>query len=206
MSQTVGPNPEDVRIKRSLRLAIREEIAALEPDLRRQEESRLAVRFPDLPGWAGARTVMLYVSAFPEEVSTADYWARAYMEGKRVISPRVDRAARELRLHQVEDPRTELHPGTLGIPEPRRDLPEVLPESIDWVLVPGLAFDDRGYRLGRGAGHYDRLMPRLRPDALCWAVCLSCQLVRHLPIEPHDMPLDGVCTPDRTIRGVRREG
>ena len=151
----------------------------------------------------GRQTVMLYVSAFPEELRTDEYWARAYEGGKRVISPRVDRAARRLRLYRVEDPRTELRPGVLGIPEPRDDLPEVAPESIDWVLVPGLAFDEQGYRLGRGAGHYDRLLPRLRPDAVCWALCLSCQLVAGLPVEPHDMPLDGVCTPDRIIRGDR---
>ena len=57
----------------------------------------------------------------------------------------------------------------LGIPEPRPDLPEVPPAAVDWALVPGLAFDERGFRLGRGAGYYDRLIPLLRPDAICWA-------------------------------------
>ncbi|MGP0068537.1 MAG: 5-formyltetrahydrofolate cyclo-ligase [Isosphaeraceae bacterium] len=191
--------------KRRLRRAMRSRIASLRPEHRREQERDLVVRFPDLPGWASAETVMLYVSAFPEEVKTDKFWALAYGAGKRVVCPRVDRAARRLRLYPVEDPQRELRPGVLGIPEPRDDLPEVAPRSIDWVLVPGLAFSQQGYRLGRGAGHYDRLMPLLRSDALCWAVCLSCQLVRRLPIEPHDMPLDGVCTPDRLIRGVRGE-
>ena len=66
--------------------------------------------------------------------------------------------------------------------------------------IPGVAFDERGYRLGRGAGHYDRLLPAMRADAVCWAFCLSCQLVPRLPIEPHDVPLDGITTPDRTVR------
>ena len=57
------------------------------------------------------------------------------------------------------------------------------------MLVPGLAFDARGYRLGRGAGHYDRLLPTLRPDAPRWALALDCQLVEGLPIEPHDVPI-----------------
>jgi 5-formyltetrahydrofolate cyclo-ligase len=204
MSQPIGPNRQIVLSKKQLREAIRAEIAALDPEHRHAQENDLAVRFPDLPGWAGAETVMLYVSAFPEELRTAEYWARAYEAGKQVICPRVDRAARQLRLYRVRDPRAELSPGVLGIPEPRDGLPEVAPESIDWVLVPGLAFDEQGYRLGRGAGHYDRLVPRLRSDAICWGLCLSCQLVPRLRIEPHDMPLDGVCTPDRIIRGARR--
>ncbi len=189
--------------KRGLRKAILAKIQALDSDSRGVEESTLELRFPLIPGWADARTVMLYVSAFPEELKTDSFWARAFEAGKRVICPRVDREARRLRLHWVQDPRNELSPGVLGIPEPRADLPEIPPESIDWVLVPGLAFDERGYRLGRGAGHYDRLLPQLRTDAACWALCLSCQLIPRLPIEPHDMPLDGVCSPDRTILGVR---
>ena len=146
---------------------------------------------------------MLYVSTFPEEVRTTEFWGRAYQSGKLVIAPRVDRIARRLRLHVVQDPDKDLCPGMLGIPEPSEKLPEVSPALIDWVLVPGLAFSEQGYRLGRGAGHYDQLLPELRPDAICWAMCLSCQLVDGLPIEPHDLPLNGVCTPNRIIKGKR---
>jgi 5-formyltetrahydrofolate cyclo-ligase len=97
-------------------------------------------------------------------------------------------------------------PGVLGILEPRASLPEIPADAIDWALIPGVAFDDRGYRLGRGAGHYDRLLPGMRPDCICWAVCLSCQLVPSLPVEPHDVPLEGITAPHRTIRGVGHLG
>ncbi len=76
-------------------------------------------------------------------------------------------------------------------------------EEVDWALVPGLAFDEQGFRLGRGGGYYDRLLPQLRPDATCWAICLSCQLMHALPVEPHDAPLNGIATPDRVVRGLR---
>ena len=82
--------------------------------------------------------------------------------------------------------------GTLGIPEPRRDRPEVAPAEVDWVLVPGLGFDAECFRIGRGAGHYDRLLPTLRPDIPRWSLCLSSQWVEALPVEPHDQRLDGV--------------
>jgi 5-formyltetrahydrofolate cyclo-ligase len=150
--------------------------------------------------------VLLFVSAFPEEIRTARLLALAHEAGGRVVLPRVDLAERRLRLHLVGDPRSDLRPGVLGIPEPDPGLPEVSAYAVDWALVPGLAFDERGYRLGRGAGHYDRLLPAMRPDCVCWALGFGCQLVPALPVEPHDVALDGITTPDRTIRGVGRPG
>jgi 5-formyltetrahydrofolate cyclo-ligase len=70
---------------------------------------------------------------------------------------------------------------------------------VDWVLVPGLGYDDRCYRIGRGAGHYDRLLTWLRPKVPRWSLCLSSQWVASLPVESHDQPLDGVADAVRTI-------
>ena len=121
------------------------------------------------------------------------------MNGKQVACPRVDRAERRLRLFQITDPGTDLGPGTLGIPEPLNHCPEIDPGAVDWVLVPGLAFDLDGHRLGRGAGYYDRLLPRLRPDVVRWALAFDCQIVERLPAEPHDVSIDGIATPTRII-------
>jgi 5-formyltetrahydrofolate cyclo-ligase len=188
--------------KKRWRRSIIAAIAAIEPGHRSAQEDALVEAFPRLPGWSAARTVLLYVSAFPEEIGTGRLLAIAYEAGRRVILPRVDLAERRLRLHRVDDPRSDLRPGVLDIPEPHAGLPEVAPEVVDWALVPGVAFDERGYRLGRGAGHYDRLLPAMRPDCACWALAFGCQLVPALPVEPHDIALDGITTPDRTIRGV----
>jgi 5-formyltetrahydrofolate cyclo-ligase len=196
--------PHVTLTKRHWRRTIIAAITALDPVDRREQEQSLVDGFSQLPGWQGAGTVLLYVSAFPEEIRTAPFLSMAYQAGKRVILPRVDRSERRLRLHPVSDPEHELAPGVLGILEPQAGLSEVSPYSVDWALVPGVAFDDRGYRLGRGAGHYDRLLPQMRSDCVCWALCLTCQLVPCLPVEPHDVPVDGVTSPDRTIRGVGR--
>jgi 5-formyltetrahydrofolate cyclo-ligase len=195
---------QGILTKGEWRRAIVAAIARLDPHDRSAQEASLAVALPGLPGWSGAGTVLLYISAFPEEIRTAPLLAMAYASGKRVILPRVDRRARKLRLYRVIDPGRELGPGALGIPEPHASLPEVPPEAVDWALVPGLAFDDRGYRLGRGAGHYDRLLPAMRTDAVCWAFGLGCQLVPRLPVEPHDVAMDGVTTAERTVLGVGR--
>jgi 5-formyltetrahydrofolate cyclo-ligase len=160
-------------------------------------------RFRQLPGLLEAGSILLFVPAFPEEPPMAELLFSTYEMKKDVYLPRVDRPARRLRLYRVADPAQDLYPGSLGIPEPRPGLPEVSPEMIDWALVPGLAFDERGYRLGRGGGYYDRLLPMLRQEAICWALCLSCQLVSRLPVEAHDVPLNGVSTPDRDVFGLR---
>jgi 5-formyltetrahydrofolate cyclo-ligase len=202
MCRSIEPNEHRAFSEKEWRQAIIAAVAALDSGVRRCQEGSLVAAVPDLPGFAAARTVLLYVWAFPEEFKTAAILACASDARKKVLCPRVDCAARRLRLHLLRDPQNELSPGVLGIPEPRADLPEVPPESVDWILVPGLAFDERGYRLGRGAGHYDRLLQQLRPDAVCWASGLSCQLVPRLPNEPHDMPLNGITTPDRVVPGA----
>lgn len=182
--------------KQALRRAMVGRILALDPVERRRQEAALIEHAPTLPGFAGSAAVLLYAPAFPEEIDTRPFLHRALASGKRLILPRVDRRGRRLRLHAVDDLERDLAPGTLAIPEPRPDRPELAPGEIDWVLVPGLAFDGRGYRLGRGAGHYDRLLPLLRPDVPRWALALAPQLVAALPIEPHDQPLDGIRTPN----------
>jgi 5-formyltetrahydrofolate cyclo-ligase len=198
-----GSEPPGPLSKTELRSSFRATIAALDPDARRAQEVALLARFPCLPGLAEARSALLFVSALPEEPQTSELFSLAYEMKKDVLCPRVDKPARRLRIYRVVDPANDLSRGVLGIPEPRPELPEVPPSAVDWVLVPGLAFDERGFRLGRGGGYYDRLLALLRPNAICWALCLSCQLVTQLPVEPHDAPLNGVSAPEREVRGVR---
>jgi 5-formyltetrahydrofolate cyclo-ligase len=189
--------------KRVLRRAIVERLLAMDPLDRRAQEAELSARLAGLPGFAEAEVVLLYVSAFPEEIATAPLLQLALALGKRLACPRVDRPARRLRLAAIAHPDHDLTPGTLGIREPRADLPELAPDRIDWALVPGLAFDDRGYRLGRGGGYYDRLLPTLSPDAPRWALILEPQWVERLPVEPHDQRLDGVASPRTTLAWPR---
>lgn len=185
--------------KRALRRRTIAAILAMDADDRRRQERILAELLPELPGFDGARTVLLYASAFSEEIDTRPMLLGAIAAGKRLICPRVERSERRLRLFHIADPVVDLIPGTLGIPEPRPECSEVGAAEIDWVLVPGLAFDERGYRVGRGAGHYDRLLPTMRPDAPRWALILEPQWAESLPNEPHDVPLDGVASASRTV-------
>lgn len=190
--------------KRDLRRAMVSRILALDPSERRDQEAELARRFDDLPGQAEAGTVLLYATAFPEELDTGPLLRRVLESGRQLACPRVDRVGKRLTLHRIRDLDADFRPGTLGIPEPSPGSPKLPPEQIDWVLVPGLAFDPRGFRLGRGAGHYDRLLPRLRPEVPRWALILEPQWVEQLPVEPHDQPIDGIVSPSRTVATGRK--
>ena len=188
--------------KRALRIEIRERILAMPPSLRTTEEAALFNRFTSLPGFREAHTVLLYASAFPEEFDTGPLLRLALDMGKRLICPRVVRNEARLALVEIQRIPDDFVRGTLGIPEPRRDLAETDVAEIDWVLVPGLGFDSRCYRIGRGAGHYDRLLSRLRDGVPRWSLCLSSQWVDRLPDEPHDQRLDGVADADHVV--IRR--
>ncbi|AGA30930.1 5-formyltetrahydrofolate cyclo-ligase [Singulisphaera acidiphila] len=191
--------------KRQLRQAMIERILALDPADRKAQEATLAARFRDLPGFDAAGSVLLYVTAFPEEIASQPMLELALERGKRLVCPRVDRIQRRLRLYRVEDLNADFKRGMLGIPEPHDGCPEVEPDQVDWVLVPGLVFDARGFRIGRGAGHYDRLLPTLRRDVPRWALALDCQMVDALPVESHDVSLDGVVSPRTTVACARPE-
>jgi 5-formyltetrahydrofolate cyclo-ligase len=189
--------------KRVLRREMVARILAMDPRERSRQEDALAERLGSLPGFTKAQSVMLYVTAFPEEIDTTPLLRLVLELGKRLVCPRVDSTAHRLRLYQIEDLASDFTPGVLGIREPCPGRPELMPDQIDWLLVPGLAFDERGFRLGRGGGYYDRFLPTLSRATVRWALAFEPQYVDSLPIEPHDQRLDGVATPSRILHTPR---
>ncbi len=185
--------------KKALRREYLDRILTTPVEVRRAEQAACERRFSELAGLDRSRVVCVYVSAFPEELDTWPLLRTVLAQGKRLVCPRVDRAARRLVLHGVDDLDLDLVAGAMGIPEPRADRPVVEPEAIDWLLAPGLAFDGEGYRLGRGGGYYDRLIPLLAPGALAWALCFESQWATALPRALHDVPLDGVASASRIL-------
>ncbi|MGH8800626.1 MAG: 5-formyltetrahydrofolate cyclo-ligase, partial [Casimicrobiaceae bacterium] len=123
--------------------------------------------------------------------------------GKTVALPRVDAAARSLELCRLTEPGRDVLPGYRGIPEPQAHCTALASAAIDWVLVPGVAFDASGHRLGYGGGYYDRLLPLLRPDAARVAGAFGLQLVARIPIAPHDVPVQAVIVEGRSLPMTR---
>ena len=137
--------------------------------------------------WRTAGTVLLY-HPLPGEVDTTMLLEKALLMGKRVLLPKVVGDELELRIYTPGS----LQPGTYNIMEPTG---EVFPvdsyHEIDLAVIPGVAFDRHGARLGRGKGYYDRLLS-LMPNAYKIGICFPFQLLEHIPSEPHDMLMNEV--------------
>ncbi len=171
--------------------------ARLSPAEREASSRAVAERVASLSEFAAARTVAVYPS-MGAEVSTAEIARRALAAGKRLAWPRMAPGARALAFAACLP--DELVPGPRGTREPPPGAPAVALAEIDCVLVPGLAFDARGQRLGRGAGHYDATLAALPPGAARIGLAFEAQLVAEVPREAHDATLDAVVTERRVLR------
>ncbi len=205
MSGTSGTEADGQPTKRMLRrgfLAVR---SGLTEDDARKATAVLADRALDLPELADARTVAAYVS-MGSEPGTHALLDALHARGTRVLLP-VLLADNDLDWGAYDGPGSLVrvqHPGKIDLLEPSGAHlgPDVVLEA-DAVLLPGLAVDARGMRLGRGGGSYDRVLSRLeRADAHPALVVLlyDSEVVAHLPEEAHDRPVHAVVTPS----GARR--
>ena len=182
--------------KRALRermLALR---ARVPPGERAAASQAIAERLESLPAWRSARTVALH-AAMGAEVETADLARRAVSAGKRVVWPRVATSGPAMEF--AECAAAGLVAGSTRALEPPASAPIVPGREIDLVCVPGVAFDARGGRLGRGRGHYDATLARLPRSAFRVGLALESQIVPAVPNEPHDERLDAVVTETRVL-------
>jgi len=139
--------------------------------------------------YSRAQTVMLY---YPDgsEADTRRIIEHSIKVEKRVVLPVCVRN-RMLEAYQVKD-KCELKKGRYGSMEPDTEIcPIVLPEEINLIIVPGVAFDVLRNRMGRGAGYYDNFLPTAK-NAFCMGVCYSFQLMDKIPVSPWDYVMDAV--------------
>jgi 5-formyltetrahydrofolate cyclo-ligase len=166
--------------KKRLRAEALRRLAEIRPAQRALEEELVTGAIQGTPEWKAARWVLLYRD-LPGELSTVGLANGAWRLDKQVAMPRVAGPG-VLALHEVRA-WTDLRPGAFNIQEPPASLPVVDPGTIDLAIVPGIAWTRDGWRLGRGGGYYDRLVPRLR---LAWGVGFDVQVMASVPREPHD--------------------
>lgn len=138
--------------------------------------------------WQEAGTLLLY-HPLPDEVDVCRLIRLASAEGKRVLLPVCNGDNLELRIYVGE---ASLCPGAFGIMEPTGPLfPSRHYNQIRLALIPGMAFDKAGHRLGRGKGYYDRLLPHLSAAYLL-GVGFPFQLVDMVPTETHDISVNEI--------------
>lgn len=185
-------NPVDA--KHALRVTMRERRRALDPEQRTHASAAAADHLLALPELATACSLALY-AALPDEADPAVAIPRLLARGVQPLFPRV--VGSELEFVPV-DGVTALVPGFRGVREPSGD--SIGPDQLDVVVVPGVAFDADGGRLGQGGGHYDRLLARLPARTVRVGFCLAVQLVPSVPRGPHDQAVDVVVSEEGAVR------
>ncbi|NLC50800.1 MAG: 5-formyltetrahydrofolate cyclo-ligase [Firmicutes bacterium] len=181
-------------MKKELRKRIIARRNRLTEDEIAQKSRCIAERLYAIHAYRQARTVMFFLS-FGTEVDTGPMVEESLARGKRVVVPKVVPAKRELILSRLLHYPDDLAPGLWGIPEPRPQALRPLPvDELELVIVPGVAFDWQGGRLGYGGGYYDRFLARLQSHIPLIAFAFEVQLVDSVPVEPWDRRVDQLIT------------
>lgn len=191
--------------KRALRRAMAERRDALAPEQRSIMVAQATERFLDLPAVRNARTVAGFVST-RSEIDTAPLLDELRGRGVEVVLPRVSTGLipPRLRFHKI-DKKEDLVFGIFGLLEPSAECPEISAHEVDVFMVPGLAFDPRGARVGYGGGYYDELAAYVHahPDATAarfMGFAFDFQLVDTCPAGEWDVPLDCIVTDERVVQ------
>ncbi len=179
--------------KAPLRRAVLRRRAALPEEERALLSGRIVATILNLPTYKNADVVLAYAS-FGTELQTDELLWRVLNDGKVLVLPRVEGSA--LGLYEVQDLTSDLAPGTWGIREPEPDrCPAVDRGGVGFALIPGVAFDRGGRRLGYGGGFYDRLLAGGLPDGTpLVSGAFEVQILDEVPTDPHDAPVDVVVT------------
>lgn len=172
--------------KKALRRAITEKKSALRNEEVVSRSERLAKKLFATEAYRQCQSLYAYLS-FNQEVRTEPIIRQAWADGKRVAVPKV--IGTEMTFIWI-DSFDDLGPGYYGITEPLQNGP-VADDRRALVLMPGLAFDLEGHRVGYGGGFYDRFLERESDHPLV-ALCYDFQLMEHLDVEAHDVPVDCV--------------
>jgi 5-formyltetrahydrofolate cyclo-ligase len=203
VSDELPPNTtleEYEALKRLAKEELRKRAAALRralpSEVRAARAARMCERLMELEAFRDARTIATYMP-LRFEIAPTIATERAFALGKVVVLPRVDNSTKTVTLHryEAEDP---LEESSFMVREPLASAAIVPLQDVDVVLVPGLAFDAHGQRLGFGQGFYDRLLLHMR--ALRIGLCFDFQLLAEVPSFPHDLPVDCVVTDLRVLR------
>jgi 5-formyltetrahydrofolate cyclo-ligase len=193
---SAAPPPDKRRLRRELRAAR----AALTPDDRARRSAAVVRNLSVLPQLAGRRVIAAY-AATGNEVDL-DPWLDALLRAGTTVALPLVRSA-DVVLAAPSD-LASLVAGWRGVREPPPGAPVVDPAAIQAAVVPGVAFDAAGRRLGQGGGHLDRLLTKLTPACPVIGVAFGVQIVPEVPVEEHDVAVDLVVTDEGVLRPSRR--
>jgi 5-formyltetrahydrofolate cyclo-ligase len=199
--------------KQAVRGLVRARMAALGEAAWNRAAEGIAARLLELGAQRGWQAWMVFLPMARAERGRDEVDLTGLVQGLlgaggvRVCLPRTDWQSMTLEPVAVENLSTDIVVGRYSLREPRADLLPLALGDLDVVIVPGLAFDSTGARLGRGGGLYDRLLARVaglpagnRPVSV--GVCVDEQVVEKVPVEAHDLRVDMILTPTTILRGA----
>lgn len=174
-------------------------IASLSGELRIVLDAQIATHITHLPSWREASTVFGYI-AMEDEVDLHAVFRSAHRAGKRIALPRIDPDGLSFRLvgSAAFEPGSELETHPYGVRQPRESAPTVSADASTLILVPGRGFDRSGARLGRGGAYYDRFLGGLDPGVVTVGVAYSVQVLRSVPHDDTDVPVQIVLSDSET--------
>jgi 5-formyltetrahydrofolate cyclo-ligase len=194
MTEGAASKPDSIlQEKAALRKATLARRDALDAAIRARNSQTITQCILALPAYTEAKVVAAYAS-FGSEYDTSTFLACILADGKQLLLPRMDRASHTLELREVTDLEKDLVAGVWGIREPAPSRPVRSLATIDFLLVPGVAFTAAGARLGYGGGYYDRLMGSLDARVPRIAAAFDLQMVSALPESSHDQRVQAVIT------------
>lgn len=183
--------------KKLIRASVLRARDAMPPDQRVRESIKMCETIIASTPYQRVTTVLAYAS-FGSEFDTSFLLERMLTDKKNLVMPRVDRETQRLTLHRVQH-LDALITGQWGIREPQIDAEIVMPNEIDFILVPGVAFDSAGFRIGYGKGFYDKLLSSVNPASTRVSAAFDCQIIGAVPNEAHDQRVDIIITPTQKI-------
>ena len=191
---------EEIREKKQeVRDEIANKIAALKPDMVARKTKAIEDRLFEFANFLESRIALLYTSA-ANEVGTMDIIKRSFVYSKIIVLPAFDPETYQMTLMKIDDPDKDLVGGARGNLEPNPERCKVVPiDCLDIAIIPGIALDEKGGRIGSGQGYYDRLIPNLPITTRKVGLVFEDQIVPLVPQESHDKHVDIIVTEERII-------
>lgn len=187
------------RTKDEIRNEIAEQLAKLSISRIQEKAKKIEDRLFEFANFLESNIVLLYVNS-TSEVNSQKIIKRSLKHKKIVILPAFDVNKYKMQLMKIDDIDTDLKTGPRGILEPDSQRCNVVPvECLDIAIIPGVAFDEKGGRIGSGEGYYDRLIPKLSATTRKVALSFEDQMIPQIQMESHDKYVDIIITEKRII-------
>ena len=191
---------EDIKEKKQeIRTQIANLLGGMDDEVRADKTKAIEDRLFEFANFLESNIALLYINT-ENEVTTRDIIKRSLDTNKIVVLPAFDMKKYEMKLMKVDNLKTNLKPGPRGILEPDPSRCKMVPiECIDIAIIPGIALDEKGGRIGIGTGFYDRLIPDLPITTRKVALAFEDQIIQQIPMEHHDKHIDIIISDKRII-------